>query len=231
MGSNVGVVIPYHGEKDLLPQALASIRKQTIQPDELIVVDDFSGDPPIQEANKFNANLIVHDHNKGLASARNTGINALQSRYYIALDSDDWLEGNYIERMLYYSRHSRDVYHYPDAYVVNRSRSSKWKAPEFDIYKLLRYNFVVATSFVPKVLWELASGYDPKYSKAGGWEDWAFWLTLCKHGAGGVHVPEWLFYRRVRNNSMSKRIKGQRIRKLKKMLREDFDKLYIEHGL
>ena len=85
----VSVVIPVFNRRDVLRRAIASVRAQTLQDYELIVVDDGSTEPVADVLDQPNARLLRHDANRGAAASRNTGAQAAKGRYFAFLDSDD----------------------------------------------------------------------------------------------------------------------------------------------
>ncbi len=90
--STISVIIPVRNRPELLLRALKSVRAQTLQPAEIIIVDDAS-DPPIETAlgrSAFDgATVLRSDTNRGAAAARNIGIAAARGSYIAFLDSDD----------------------------------------------------------------------------------------------------------------------------------------------
>lgn len=230
----IGVVVTYHGEIDLLPQALASISTQTVLPQQVVVVNDAHPSSILELVQGHGYNYIRNATNLGLAGARNAGVAYLETPYYISLDADDILHPNciktYTEAIAYQeTHHPTDIpyqnYFYSDLYIW-QNKCSLWKSKPFDIIALLKYNYISATSCVPKSVWEEAGGYDSDFSKLGGWEDWAFWISAFEQGIWGIHVPEPLFYRRIRADSMIKSISKEQKEALKHLLREKFFDLY-----
>lgn len=99
----VTVIIPAYNRADLLPETLASLLDQTRVPDEIIVVDDGSTDgTPDLLANYDPPVRVIRQENRGLAGARNTGIDAAQGDLIAFLDSDDLLLPASIERRAEY---------------------------------------------------------------------------------------------------------------------------------
>jgi len=43
---------------------------------------------------------VIHQENQGLATARNTGVRATQTPFYVPLDADDKLDPRFVERLL-----------------------------------------------------------------------------------------------------------------------------------
>ena len=92
--TDVSVIIPCYNHADLLPEAIASVRAQTIPAREIIVVDDGSPDDLAGIASRFTGVRYIRQSNQGLAGARNTGLRASEGRYVVFLDADDRLLPN-----------------------------------------------------------------------------------------------------------------------------------------
>lgn len=87
----ISVVIPAYNAAHFLPRCLESVFSQTLQPAEVIVVDDGSKDDTAAVATKLGAR-VVSRANGGLSAARNTGIQSSSSDWVALLDADDrWL--------------------------------------------------------------------------------------------------------------------------------------------
>ncbi len=84
----VSVVIPAYNAARFLPRCLNSVFAQTLQPAEVIVVDDGSSDDSAEIARKLGA-LVVSRPNGGLSAARNTGVRRSSSEWVALLDADD----------------------------------------------------------------------------------------------------------------------------------------------
>jgi len=88
----VSVIIPTYNRARFLSLALASVLNQTFQDFEIIVIDDNSQDNTQEVIVGFSDRRIRHIHhetNKGVASARNTGIINSHSGHIAFLDDDD----------------------------------------------------------------------------------------------------------------------------------------------
>jgi GT2 family glycosyltransferase len=89
----VSVVIPVYNASPFLVEAVESVLKQTFQDWEIIAVDDGSTDNSVEILNQFAAldariRVLPMPH-AGICSTRNTGIHAARGRYFAALDNDD----------------------------------------------------------------------------------------------------------------------------------------------
>jgi glycosyltransferase involved in cell wall biosynthesis len=87
----VSVVIPCFNQGRYLREALASVRRQTRPPSEIIVVDDGSTDDTAAVAASDPGVRCVRQPNRGLAHARNRGIQAATGDCLVFLDADDRL--------------------------------------------------------------------------------------------------------------------------------------------
>ncbi len=86
-----GVVIPTYNPAWFLPDALASVARQTRPADTVVVVDDGSTDDPAAVVAGFAGVRLIRQDNRGLAAARNTGLAALDTSCVVFLDADDRL--------------------------------------------------------------------------------------------------------------------------------------------
>lgn len=84
----ISVVIPAYNAAHFLPRCLESVFAQTLQPAEVIVVDDGSKDDTAATAKKLGA-TVVSRANGGLSAARNTGIQHATGEWIGLLDADD----------------------------------------------------------------------------------------------------------------------------------------------
>jgi glycosyltransferase involved in cell wall biosynthesis len=90
----ISAIVPVYKVEKYITDTIQSILNQTFQDFEIIVIDDESPDRSIELVQKFNDPRIkiVHQNNRGLAGARNTGIRCAQGEYLALIDSDDlWL--------------------------------------------------------------------------------------------------------------------------------------------
>ncbi len=100
----ISVVVPVFNIEAHLRQCLDSVLGQTLQDIEVICVDDGSTDqsPVILKkyAEKDARVQIITQINAGPGVARNTGMAAAKGEYMIFLDSDDWFEPDFLEKMV-----------------------------------------------------------------------------------------------------------------------------------
>ena len=97
----ISVIVPVYNVENYLIQCLDSIINQTLKDIEIICVDDCSPDNSIEileeYKNKDNRiNIIRHSNNQGLGPARNTGLKYANGEYISFVDSDDYIDKNFL---------------------------------------------------------------------------------------------------------------------------------------
>ncbi len=88
----VSVVMPIYGVERFVAEAVDSVLAQTFTDFEFIIVDDVSPDRSREICESYDdlrIRIVVHEQNRGLAGARNTGIRHARGKYVAFLDSDD----------------------------------------------------------------------------------------------------------------------------------------------
>lgn len=100
----VSIIIPVYKVEQYLKRCVDSILNQTYPTLEIILVDDGSPDncPAIcdEYAKKDKRIKVIHKENGGLSSARNAGLDIATGGYISFVDSDDWVNIQYIEKLL-----------------------------------------------------------------------------------------------------------------------------------
>ena len=100
----VSVIVPVFNSERYLSRCIDSILHQSYSYLELILVDDGSTDdsPKICDAfmEKDSRIKVIHQSNRGVSSARNSGINSSCGDYLMFVDSDDTISINAIELLL-----------------------------------------------------------------------------------------------------------------------------------
>lgn len=107
MENKVSVVIPIYNAEKFLEQCLSSVINQSYQNLEIILVNDGSTDNSKIICEKFkeqdNRIKLINKSNGGVSSARNEallGQGIINGKYLAFMDSDDWLEKDYIKTLV-----------------------------------------------------------------------------------------------------------------------------------
>ena len=99
------VIIPVYNTAEYLSRCIESVINQTEHNIEVVIINDASTDASDTIIHNYittdsKINYIKLSHNIGVGNARNIGINTARTKYISFLDSDDWIDAAYYEKML-----------------------------------------------------------------------------------------------------------------------------------
>ncbi len=205
----VSVVLPCYNAHRHLPQTLSSVRAQTFQDFEIIIVDDGSSDPETIAYLKGVGDgvRLIRQRNFGLPAARNTGIRHARGTYILPLDCDDWLEPTFMQHAVERIRQLPPrsfVFSYLNLYGDLTGTVVK----EYNYFEQLFLNQLPYCLLMPREVWQELGGYDESMRR--GYEDWEFNIRLGRHGVYGESLDEPLFNYRVSQTGMLKSVSGPR---------------------
>ena len=139
----ISVVIPCYNKEPFLAETLGSVLSQTLQPAEILLIDDGSTDASAEVARRFEPDVtLLPQENAGMSAARNRGIREATGEWVALLDADDLWEREKLERqvaaladapqgtvcvytdMYYFGEHGRreevrPEHHVSESYVVD----------------------------------------------------------------------------------------------------------------
>ena len=158
----VSVVLPIYNVEKYLPKCIESVIAQTLKDIEIICVNDCSNDNSeniIREYMKKDdrIKIINNEKNIGVGFSRNIGIDCSNGEYISFIDSDDFIENDYLENL--YStaiKYDADIVFTNNIYTVNEvkgyikpyyhNRLEKWKKYFKDKCFEGKSNFNVSTT-------------------------------------------------------------------------------------
>ncbi len=116
MSIEISVCVPVYNVASYLQKCLESLASQTLASKaEFIFVNDCTTDNSMEilydwKKNNGNLNILIinHEVNRGLAAARNTALHSAHGKYFVFMDSDDWVEPTYLEK-LYCTAQEKDA--------------------------------------------------------------------------------------------------------------------------
>lgn len=99
----VSVIIPVYNTEKFLKECLDSIINQTLKDIEIICVDDGSIDNSLNILNEYSQKdsriKFLTQQNKGAGAARNKALEIANGEFLAFIDSDDYCESNFLEKM------------------------------------------------------------------------------------------------------------------------------------
>jgi glycosyltransferase involved in cell wall biosynthesis len=104
MTPKVSVIIPVYNVEPYLRRCLDSVCGQTLRDIEILCVNDGSDDGGGMVLEEYalhdeRIKIVAHAQNRGSAAARNRGMDAASGEFIYFVDSDDWIDKNYLEAM------------------------------------------------------------------------------------------------------------------------------------
>lgn len=105
----VSILVPIYNVERYIERCARSVFEQTYENLEFVFADDCSPDRSVEILQRVVADyphraakvrILHHEHNRGLAAARNTLVDACSTEFLFHLDSDDWIEPNAIELLV-----------------------------------------------------------------------------------------------------------------------------------
>lgn len=104
MENLVTVIIPVYNSEKYLKKCIESVIEQKYKRLEIIIIDDGSTDKSAEICEEYlekdSRIKFIHQDNKGVSSARNAGIKIATGKYICFIDSDDYVDAEYISDML-----------------------------------------------------------------------------------------------------------------------------------
>lgn len=197
--TSVAVVIPCFNHGRYLPEALDSVRRQTLAAAEIVVVDDGSTDEEticalkrLEEAADLR---LIRQENSGPAAARNAGIALARAGLIACLDADDRLCPDFLEKTvpLLDDDPGAGIAYGRAGFFGGASGVSAH--PPFRFPAFLLDPCIPATALFRRADWQSVGGYCEEMRD--GWEDFEFWISLIEMGRTVRFVDGVLFeYRR-----------------------------------
>lgn len=106
----------------LVAQAIESVLWQTKKPDEIVVIDDASGDMTQAVAKKYGVKSVVRRDRLGIVDNFNKALNDVETERVMFLGADNWLHPKAIKMM---SDYPQDIVSC-DAYIVGEGLYKRW---------------------------------------------------------------------------------------------------------
>ena len=198
---DISVVIPTFNRRNLLKRAIHSVIKQTIEPREIIVIDNGSTDQTYQMVSSLFPDInYVTEKKRGVSAARNKGIIESKSKWIAFLDSDDTWEPKKLEKQLEFSLLNQNKYrliHTDEIWYRNNkflNQLNKHKKSGGDIFKnsLKLCCISPSSAFVNKQVFHDYGLFDENLEVC---EDYDMWIRITsKEEVGFLDSPLVLKY-------------------------------------
>ena len=210
----VSVVIPAFNVGHMIEEAIDSVRKQTWQAFEIIVVDDGSSDDTAERLGKYTALpnfTYIQQSNRGSYAARNVGIERARGEYIAFLDADDVWFPDKLARQMELMRAEPELgmvcSDYVHVDVTGKMAPSRLPlealATTRDLFlQLLRRLFVLtSTAVVRHAVFDRVGGFDESVGESS---DRELFLRIAREYPMGF-IPHVLVYYRHHTSNLTNR--------------------------
>lgn len=204
----VSVLVPLYNQGKFVTETLESIFAQTYKDFEVVCVDDASTDDSLAVVTKFADRVRVFSNptNRGLPATRNIALGHSVGDLILPLDSDDWIEPDYLEKTVARMTDGVGVVS-TWIHIFGLGRESTG-APgsSYPIFvptleQITSGNTLAVCSLIRRETLLEVGGWPEDFTR--GSEDWALWCSIVALNKWKIDViPEYLFHYRVHKNSM-----------------------------
>jgi peptidoglycan/xylan/chitin deacetylase (PgdA/CDA1 family) len=186
--ARIAVIVPCFDDGRLVADAVASVRER--EPVQLVVVDDASTDAETLAAldalREGGVTVVRHERNRGVATARATGLAATTAPYVFPLDADDLVVAGALAEMAdrLDARPAAAACFGDYAEFGTRHRVRRVPARLDPYLVAYRNDYPIASLYRRSAIEPLGA-----WQAVGvGYEDWDLWMALAERGDEGVHV-------------------------------------------
>lgn len=208
----ISVIIPVYNVYEWIDQCLESVVSQTFVDFEVILINDGSTDGSEDKcwewAGKDSRIRVISKKNEGPSLARNCGISNAKGEYLVFIDSDDWIDRTYLEKLYIAIIESNTAMAECDVYRFDNNTGEKTyhvcsgiMGLEYSLEEHMKYGFTaIWKCMIKKTLFtDYKIAFPNCHSEAR-----AVYPLLLALSGGVVNVHEGLYYyRRFRPKSLS----------------------------
>lgn len=180
----LSVVIPSYNRAALLKRSIDSVLKQSRAADEIIVVDDGSTDDTRQLLEDHYPQVnYLYQENKGVSSARNTGITNANYEWICLLDSDDSWQADKLEKQVqaltnnpdYMLCHTNEIW-YRNGELLNQGKKHEKRGGHIFQHCLPLCVISPSSVMIKRNLFDSIGLFDESLPAC---EDYDMWLRIC----------------------------------------------------
>lgn len=210
----ISVIVPAYNVEKYIGKCLTSLINQTISNIEIIITDDGSADNTKKIISDYAASdkriIYLQQENLGPSEARNKGLQLAKGKYISFVDSDDWIDNDFLEKL--YSaiiRYDADI---ACATAIRKRRHIEKYRVYYDKYEeyqsledKIRVCGVPNSCYIWNKLYRSDLIRGRKFQKGVYFEDILWLPEVIKSSKKLITVPDVKYYYRANNNSIVKK--------------------------
>ena len=152
MNKKISVIVAVYNTEEYLDRCLESLLNQTYKNMELVIVEDCSTDSSRKLLKKYKGNknikVFYNRENRGLSYSRNYGLKKSTGDFIGYIDSDDYVEPDYYEKLMSSIKDNKSDIAICDIKLVdeqtNKIQRCKCYANDFDVYSVVNNGFAAS---------------------------------------------------------------------------------------
>lgn len=212
--TKVSIIVPVYNVEKYLSECLDSLISQTLSDIEIICINDGSKDSSLEILEKYAQKdkriVVINQENSGVSTARNTGMKCANGEYIGFIDSDDWIDSDFYEK-LYNSAKNNDADITVASIIRYRKIEQKYRVKYIKEKAFTDLQDKISACSVPRICYVWNKLYrkeliqDDLFTPNVYFED-VIWLpNIIKKANKVVTVDGINYYYRVNNDSIVKR--------------------------
>ena len=206
---SISIIIPIFRVENFLTRCLDSVLAQTYTDFELLLIDDGSPDNSgkicDEYAKKDKRIKVFHKKNEGVSVARNVGLDNARGKYVAFIDSDDWVEVDYLS-CLYTTAEDQCADIVACDYLIEKGSTTPVYMKQKHVNDRLVVIKMLLTNELKGYLWNrlfrrnLFSVNQIRFSAGiGMWEDLEVLVALCYNASKIAYLPLGLYHYSIIN--------------------------------
>lgn len=212
----VSIIVPVYNVEKYLARCLDSIINQTLKSIEIICINDGSTDNSAEILDKYaqkdNRIKIITQKNAGLSAARNAGMKIVKGEYIGFVDSDDWVDNDYFEK-LYNAAKNNDCDIAVSDFIRRHKKSQKKRLnlSEEKVFEKPEDKYLICKTYREGCVWnkiyktELLMTIDLKFVPGMFYEDRDFTARSLFYSKKLITVPNTYYNYFVNTKSIVKK--------------------------
>ncbi len=206
--SKISIITPAYNADRYIAETIKSVQKQTFNDWEMLIVDDCSIDDTYKVACGFaekdsRIRIIQHKRNSGVASARNTALDAAKGDYIAFLDSDDMWMPEKLKKQMSFMEDNKYALTYTKYQIYHTSSNEPGKiisVPRCMTYKAIFGNTAIACLTVMVNRKMVGTFHMPPLNHT---EDQCTWQEILGRGYVAYGLDENLALYRLSDSSLT----------------------------
>lgn len=227
----ITVIIPSFNSANLVSDAIRSVLSSNLHEVEIVIINDGSTDNTAEVITTYLSDKrikYIEQSNRGLAGARNTGIENANGEYLVFLDADDLILPNklLVQRKFLDENPAFDIVYSKSEWFIeddfNNTREVRFPVYTGEVIQYLIYgNFIHVNSVMVRKDAVIKAGlFDENLREL---EDWDLWLRMALNGSKFGFTPGVHSKVRIRKGSMTSnqvRMNGTMVKVLEKTINQ-----------